>query len=158
MSLSSWKPGAMLQFQQSLPKLPVPPLQQTMDKYLKAIRPLLEKNELERTAHIIEEFKKSKEAQLLQDLLEQRAKEHANWVGMLRDGSKCLIASASLHTYIHKILNPCIHTVDIFYAIICYDAVQIVTVTVTATSIKAFSMHSLSMSCRSSGRKQYPRL
>ena len=38
--------------QQSLPRLPVPPLQQTMDKYLRTVRPLVTDNEFAHTQQV----------------------------------------------------------------------------------------------------------
>ena len=64
-----------------LPRLPVPPLQQTMDKYLRAICPLLSKEEMDKTKTIVDAFRKpGGEGEVLQHMLETRAKKHINWV------------------------------------------------------------------------------
>lgn len=48
--------GAMLRFEDSLPHLPVPTLQETAKRYLKSVHPLLSKPEYEATAKAVEEF------------------------------------------------------------------------------------------------------
>ncbi|XP_062515355.1 carnitine O-acetyltransferase-like isoform X2 [Corticium candelabrum] len=64
-----------------LPRLPVPPLQQTMDKYLRAICPLLSKEEMDKTKTIVDAFRKpGGEGEVLQHMLETRAKKHINWL------------------------------------------------------------------------------
>jgi len=73
--------GDMLKHQSSLPKLPVPPLQQSLQKYLKAIRPLVDDDEYQKTLVAVEEFgKPNGVGEKLQRKLEERAKIHDNWV------------------------------------------------------------------------------
>lgn len=48
--------GAMLRFEDSLPRLPVPTLQETAKRYLKSVHPLLSKPEYEATTKAVEEF------------------------------------------------------------------------------------------------------
>ena len=73
--------GDMLKYQSSLPKLPVPPLQQSLQKYLKAIRPLVNDEEFEKTSKAVEEFgKENGIGEKLQEMLEKRAKLQDNWV------------------------------------------------------------------------------
>jgi len=73
--------GDMLKYQSSLPKLPVPPLQQSLQKYLKAMRPLLNDDEYQKTLLAVEEFGKPNGiGEKLQSQLEKRAKTHDNWV------------------------------------------------------------------------------
>ena len=73
--------GDMLKYQSSLPKLPVPPLQQSLQKYLKAVRPLVNDEEFEKTSMAVREFgKKDGIGIKLQKALEERAKTHDNWV------------------------------------------------------------------------------
>ena len=71
--------GDMLKYQSSLPKLPVPPLHQSLQKYLKAVRPLLNEEEFEKTSKAVQEFRR-KDGIKLQKALEERAKIHDNWV------------------------------------------------------------------------------
>ncbi|CAO3699754.1 unnamed protein product [Rhizopus microsporus] len=49
-------PGPMLRFQNNLPKLPVPDLNETLPKYLKSIRPLLSDEEYKRSEQAVKEF------------------------------------------------------------------------------------------------------
>ena len=73
--------GNMLKYQASLPKLPVPPLQQSLQKYLKAVRPLVNDAEFKRTHKVVEEFgMKNGIGEKLQKALEDRAKTRDNWV------------------------------------------------------------------------------
>lgn len=46
----------MLRFQESLPRLPVPTLRETADRYLKTLHPLLTSEELKHSASAIEDF------------------------------------------------------------------------------------------------------
>ena len=71
----------MLRSQSSLPKLPVPCLQKSLYKYLKAIRPIVSDAEYLRTTDIVEKFGRfGGEGERLQKALEERAKTHDNWV------------------------------------------------------------------------------
>ncbi|KAF2201283.1 carnitine O-acetyltransferas-like protein [Delitschia confertaspora ATCC 74209] len=48
--------GAMLRFEDSLPRLPVPTLEETAKRYLKSVHPLLSKTEYETTTKAVKEF------------------------------------------------------------------------------------------------------
>lgn len=48
--------GQMLRFEESLPKLPVPPLEETAAKYLKSVQPLLSASELASTTKAVQDF------------------------------------------------------------------------------------------------------
>jgi len=48
--------GPMLRFQDSLPRLPVPTLEETASRYLKSLRPLLSSTELEASTKAVEQF------------------------------------------------------------------------------------------------------
>lgn len=75
---------SMLALENSLPKLPVPPLQQTMDKYLKAVEPLVDKEEFENTQQIVKDFRKPGGiGELLQKELEGFARNKDNWVNWI---------------------------------------------------------------------------
>lgn len=76
-----YRPYSMLVKQKSLPRLPVPPLQQTMDKYLNAIRPLVNDDQFEQTRKLVEEFKKPGGiGEKLQEKLVERSKTEDNWL------------------------------------------------------------------------------
>ncbi|RCH98843.1 Carnitine O-acetyltransferase mitochondrial [Rhizopus azygosporus] len=49
-------PGPMLRYQKNLPKLPVPALSATLQKYLQSVRPLLSDAEFQRTEQAVKEF------------------------------------------------------------------------------------------------------
>lgn len=50
--------GAMLRFQDSLPKLPVPTLEETTKRYLKSLKPLLSETEFKASQAAVDEFAK----------------------------------------------------------------------------------------------------
>lgn len=77
------KPFSMLAKQDSLPPLPVPALQQTMEKYLSAIKPLVDEEEFEYTQDLVKDFlKPNGDGEHLQNKLIQKAKTETNWVSI----------------------------------------------------------------------------
>ncbi len=75
--------GAMLRFEDSLPKLPVPTLEETSKRYLKSVRPLLNKAEFDYTQKVVSDFTKPGNiGSELQKRLEARRKDpkHRNWL------------------------------------------------------------------------------
>ena len=75
--------GQMWRFEESLPKLPVPTLQETAKRYLKSIHPLLSKDEYAATQRAVEEFiKPGGQGEKLQKRLTARAEEpgQKNWL------------------------------------------------------------------------------
>lgn len=69
------------QHEMSLPHLPVPPLQQTMEKYLLSVKPLLTDEEYQCTKEVVSEFQEPDGAgELLQDKLVSRSKRMENWL------------------------------------------------------------------------------
>lgn len=74
-------PGRYLAHQESLPKLPVPPLKQTCDRYLATLEPIVEAEELKHTHKLLEEFQQpGGVGERLQKRLESRASKLENWV------------------------------------------------------------------------------
>ncbi|KAM9326172.1 carnitine O-acetyltransferase isoform 2-T2 [Gastrophryne carolinensis] len=73
-------PGRYLAHQEGLPRLPIPPLQQTLDKYLQALTPLVSQEEWSHTRELVEEFRTSGVGERLQKGLERRAKKTENWL------------------------------------------------------------------------------
>ncbi|KAL1925629.1 uncharacterized protein VTP21DRAFT_512 [Calcarisporiella thermophila] len=67
--------------QLELPALPVPPLDQTLDRYLSSVRPLLSDEEYAATQKAVEEFRTG-DGPRLQQLLEERrlAKSETSWL------------------------------------------------------------------------------
>ena len=74
--------GPMLRYQESLPKLPVPPLSSTLSKYIETVQPHLSAEEFSRTRAAVKKFADSPLAQELQKRLEARAAEPGmkNWL------------------------------------------------------------------------------
>ncbi|XP_064022938.1 peroxisomal carnitine O-octanoyltransferase isoform X2 [Pogoniulus pusillus] len=67
------------QYQDSLPSLPVPPLDESLSKYLEAVKPFLNDEEYQRTQETVERFGNGIGKELHQKLLE-RAKTRRNWL------------------------------------------------------------------------------
>ena len=75
--------GAMLRFEDSLPRLPVPSLEETSKRYLKSVHPLLNTNEYERTKKAVAEFiEPGSMGHELQKRLQARREDpnHKNWI------------------------------------------------------------------------------
>ncbi|XP_077987030.1 carnitine O-acetyltransferase-like [Glandiceps talaboti] len=71
---------SLLSYQSTLPKLPLPPLQQTLHKYLVTLRPLLSEDEYQHTKKIVDKFgKPGGKGEQLQIKLLQRAQKLDNW-------------------------------------------------------------------------------
>ncbi|KAM9574576.1 peroxisomal carnitine O-octanoyltransferase [Guaruba guarouba] len=67
------------QYQDFLPSLPVPPLDESLSKYLDAVKPFLNQEEYQRTEDIVKKFKNGIGKELHEKLLE-RAKSRRNWL------------------------------------------------------------------------------
>ena len=65
---------------QTLPSLPVPSLEDTQERYLAALRPLLTEEKYEEAKRVVDDFFSSDTAQMLQGALEQRAGSMGNWL------------------------------------------------------------------------------
>ncbi|CAH1238747.1 CROT [Branchiostoma lanceolatum] len=66
-------------YQDSLPPLPVPPLKNTLDKYLESVKPFVTAEEYKETEVVVREFEEGVGQSLHQQLLE-RAKVKRNWI------------------------------------------------------------------------------
>ncbi|CAH0603196.1 unnamed protein product [Chrysodeixis includens] len=64
---------------QNLPRLPVPKLKDTLEKYLLTVQPHLNDEEFAKTTSLVKDFEKGT-GQKLQSLLEKRSKQHLNWL------------------------------------------------------------------------------
>lgn len=69
-----------LTHQEGLPKLPVPPLNQTCERYLAALEPLISDEEMDHTRKVVQDFLKGGVGERLQKGLERRARKTDNWV------------------------------------------------------------------------------
>ena len=69
---------------QELPKVPVPPLSQTLDKYLKCVQHLVNEEQFHKTKAIVERFRApGGTGELLQKKLLERRDKTDNWVNSL---------------------------------------------------------------------------
>ena len=73
-------PERSLVHQEGLPKLPLPALKQTFERYLATLEPIVSEEELEHTHKLVEEFLKGGVGERLQKSLERRARKTDNWV------------------------------------------------------------------------------
>ncbi|KAL6463584.1 hypothetical protein MHYP_G00279750 [Metynnis hypsauchen] len=74
-------PGRYLAHQESLPKLPVPPLKQTCDRYLAALEPIVDSEMLKNSQELVKEFQaQGGVGERLQKGLEHRARKTDNWL------------------------------------------------------------------------------
>ncbi|XP_063050703.1 carnitine O-acetyltransferase-like [Engraulis encrasicolus] len=71
---------SMVVVPEGLPKLPVPPLKTTFERYLAALEPLLSPEEMEHTRDLVAEFLTSGVGDRLQKSLERRARKTENWL------------------------------------------------------------------------------
>lgn len=72
---------SLVYHQDSLPKLPVPPLQQTCERYLAALEPLISAEEMSHTRKLVHEFQRAGGVgDRLQKSLERRARKTENWL------------------------------------------------------------------------------
>ncbi len=75
--------GPMLRFEDSLPRLPVPSLEETSRRYLKSVHPLLDQHQFAKTKRVVEEFiSPTGKGRELQRRLEARREDpkHRNWL------------------------------------------------------------------------------
>jgi len=73
-----------------LPKLPIPELTETLDKYLLCIRPIVSSDQYDRTRQLVDEFQKpGGTGEQLQKRLLEYAKTTDNWVSHTPFNSVC---------------------------------------------------------------------
>lgn len=75
--------GSMLRFEDSLPRLPIPSLEETSQRYLKSVRPLLDERQYASTKQAVEEFTSpTGKGHELQRRLQARREDpkHKNWL------------------------------------------------------------------------------
>ncbi|XP_077354722.1 carnitine O-acetyltransferase isoform X2 [Festucalex cinctus] len=73
--------GRYLTHQKGLPSLPIPPLQQTFERYITALEPIVEVDELMHTKELVDDFQKPGGiGERLQRGLEKRAQNTENWL------------------------------------------------------------------------------
>ncbi|PSN55812.1 hypothetical protein C0J52_02486 [Blattella germanica] len=71
----------MMHFQASLPRLPIPELEKTCDRYLAALQPILSPQEYSRTQAIVSEFRNGDGVQLQKQLKDwDKRNKHTNYI------------------------------------------------------------------------------
>lgn len=69
-----------LYYQESLPKLPIPKLEDTLAKYLRTLQPLLDTKDYERVKKIVADFQANLGVELQRRLLEHAKTAHNSWL------------------------------------------------------------------------------
>jgi len=70
----------LMEMQDQLPRLPLPPLKKTLEKWLASVKPLVTPDQYEDAKVAVEEFQDSEEARLLQRELKDRHRALPNWL------------------------------------------------------------------------------
>ena len=78
----------LYQYQDSLPSLPVPPLEDTMKKLVRSAEPYLSEIELEHMKSVVKDFQDGPGKQL-QEMLVDRSKSMRNWVRFFNTITYC---------------------------------------------------------------------
>lgn len=74
-------PTPMLHFQPSLPRLPIPKLEKTCERYLASLKPLLSGDHFARTSIIVDQFRQGEGQQLQKLLLEHdKSNKHTSYI------------------------------------------------------------------------------
>ncbi|CAH1792148.1 unnamed protein product [Owenia fusiformis] len=79
MKLCRMKNETTFMYQDMLPKLPVPSLEETLRRYMESIKPLLDAQDFDYSKKVILEFQQ-KDGQVLQKYIEDRYKKTRNWL------------------------------------------------------------------------------
>ena len=80
-SIIAMKPKSTFSMDPELPSLPVPPLEQTMTKYINTLEPILFDSEYAQTKRVVADFMKPGGiGEQLQKKLEQKASKSNNWL------------------------------------------------------------------------------
>ncbi|BFZ57216.1 Carnitine O-acetyltransferase mitochondrial [Savitreella phatthalungensis] len=73
--------GPMLRWQESLPKLPVPPLEKTAERYIRSLEAILKPDELARSKEAVAKFLQTEGPELQQKLIERSKRPDVkNWL------------------------------------------------------------------------------
>lgn len=76
----------------------MPPLQQTLDRYLLTLQPIISEEELNHTQELVAEFRKpGGVGERLQKGLERRARKTENWVGWDSGPRLCVGGRGLMH-------------------------------------------------------------
>lgn len=86
---------------QDLPKVPVPPLEQTLSEYLRILEPVLTHQQHDKTKLIVKNFTNGL-GPILQEYLQEKRENEDNWVSNIN------IYSIDPIYYLKKILNVCL--------------------------------------------------
>lgn len=125
--------GKMLRFQESLPRLPVPPLSSTIAKYLETVQPHLTPAEFAKTKESANAFEKSALGQELQKRLQSRREEPGmkNWLADwwndaaymgYRDPVVVYVSYFYVHLADKKIRDPALRAATLIKALLPFRA------------------------------------
>lgn len=126
---SSSVKGDLYKYQNELPKLPVPTLQETTDKYIKSVEPFLSADQLATTKKNVSAFL-NKEGPQLQDKLVSFAKTQDNWLAAWWDDYAYLAYRDPIVPYVsyffaHKDVNNSLGKDQLYKAtLLSYYAIE----------------------------------
>ena len=106
-SLSSYSvpEGTALSKQNELKRYPVPPLKDTLSKYLQSVVPFVNRDDYEKTCRLANELgREGGDGQKLQKLLEERSQSMENWVGTVSTINQKKITSIEASLITHQFI------------------------------------------------------
>ncbi|MEG4484231.1 choline/carnitine O-acyltransferase [Microcoleus sp. D2_18a_B4] len=100
----------MYQFQESLPKLPLPKLSDTCDRYIEMVTPLLSETELERTKAAVREFQQGSGVELQQQLEMVDRSTTTNYLQQFKEETYLEMRSSQLNMRTTGVASPVLTT------------------------------------------------
>ena len=118
----------MYQFQESLPKLPLPKLSDTCERYIKMVRPLLSETELEQTKTAVREFQQGSGVELQQQLEMIDRSTNTNYLKEFKEKTYLEMRSSQLNMRSTGVASPVLTTSKYPFtriiAIIIFNTIQ----------------------------------
>jgi len=103
-----------------LPKVPVPELAETMNKYLLCIRPIVSNDQYERTRQLVEQFQKpGGTGELLQSRLMEFAETTDNWVSLIAAATYLSHVLANIYLSLPIAYENCQRHISYFLLLFC---------------------------------------
>lgn len=100
----------MYQFQESLPKLPLPKLSDTCDRYIEMVTPLLSETELEQTLAAVREFQQGSGVELQKQLEMIDRSTNTNYLQQFKEETYLEMRSSQLNMRTTGVASPVLTT------------------------------------------------